>query len=198
MPATLKVERRLRMNFIAGKVQEISGLTARYAQEFSGLPAAQMDAKPDPQRWSINECLDHIIQSNATYHPMFAAIAAGTYQATAWARVPLLPAFWGRMLLKSVSPDYKGKNKTFKVFYPAQSAYGRNLTQEFAAANEELIVRLQSVAHVNLDRLIVTSPAAKFVVYPLRACIDILVEHEKRHFDQAVRVKRGFAAAQAG
>ena len=192
--ATLKVERRLQMNFIAGKIEEFHVLTAQYAKEFAGLTTAEMDTKPAPDRWSMNECLDHLIRSNGTYHAMLQAVAVGTYRPTGWSKVPLLPALWGRMILKSVSPVYAGKNKTFKVWQPSSSTFGRNMCGEFKEANEELARLLQGIAHVDLEWIIVTSPAAKFVAYPLKTCVEILVEHEKRHFNQALQVKREVAS----
>lgn len=178
------------MGFMAGKIEEIRGLTGKYTQEFSGLTATEMDTKLGPDRWSMNECLDHIIQSNSTFHGKLKAIASGTYRTGIWGRIPFLPALWGKMILKTVKPEYAGKSKTFSVFQPSSSHYGKNVTSEFTAANEELIKLFQNLPEADLDTRIVSSPVTNFINYSLRTTINILVEHEKRHFNQATRVKQ--------
>jgi hypothetical protein len=177
------------MEFIARKIQELENITAQYENEFSGLPDSDMDLKPAADVWSINECLDHVVQSNASYKGMIQDLAAGSYQASAWTRVPLFPIFWGKMIMKAVSPEHTGKSKTFPIWLPLKSNYGRNLTADFAAANGTFAESLRGLKDADFDRIVVSSPAGKFVTYTLRNAIDILVAHEKRHFNQAKRVK---------
>ena len=145
--------------------------------------------KPAEKVWSINECLDHIIQSNGSYHNALDAVAQKRNRRPAWSRIPFLPVFWGKMVLKAVSPETQGKSKTFPAFMPLSSRYGRNLASEVATANIQLAEKLRGISEEDLDRQIVTSPAGPFVTFSVRACVTILVEHEKRHFNQAKRLK---------
>jgi hypothetical protein len=181
------------MNFLDQKIRELADLSAKYAAEFSDLSPAEGDLKPAEKVWSINECLDHIIQSNGSYHKVLDAVAQKRNRRSAWSRVPFLPTFWGKMVLKAVSPDTKGKSKTFPAFMPLSSSYGRNLTSEVSAANAQLAEKLKGIREEDLDTQIVTSPAGPFVTFSVRACITILVEHEKRHFNQAKRLKDALA-----
>jgi hypothetical protein len=43
---------------------------------------------------------------------------------------------------------------------------------------------------VDVDKLYITSPLARLVTYSLRNAITILIEHEHRHINQAIRVKQ--------
>lgn len=181
------------MNFIDQKIQELSALSAQYQAEFSGLSAAEADLKPAEKEWSINECLDHIVQCNGSYHKVLDAVARKRHRRPGWSRVPFLPAFWAKMILKAVSPGTPGKSKTFPAFMPLSSRYGRNLAGEVAVANAQLAEKLKAIREEDLDAQIITSPAGPFVTYKLRACITILVEHEKRHFNQAKRLKDALA-----
>jgi hypothetical protein len=181
------------MNFIDGKIQELSDLSAKYAAEFSGVSPSEADLKPSEKEWSINECLDHIIQCNRSYHKVLDAVAQKRHRRPGWSRVPFLPAFWAKMILKAVSPGTPGKSKTFPAFMPLSSKYGRNLAGEVGVVNAELAEKLKAIQEEDLDKQIITSPAGPFVTYSLRACVTILVEHEKRHFNQAKRLKDGLA-----
>jgi len=179
------------MNFIEGKIQELADLSGKYVAEFSPLPPTEADLKPSEKEWSVNECLDHIIQCNGSYHEVLDAVAQNRHRRNAWSRVPFLPAFWAKMILKAVSPGTPGKSKTFPAFMPLSSKYGRNLAGEVATSNAQLTEKLKAIREEDLDKQIITSPAGPFVTYSLRACITILVEHEKRHFNQAKRLKDG-------
>jgi hypothetical protein len=179
------------MNFIEERIQELETLSEKFFQEFSGLSAEEMDMKPDADRWSINECLDHIIQSNKSYFSTFDAIATEKFRRNIWSKLPGLPSLWGKLILGAVSPDTQKRTKTFKVWYPLSSHYGRNLTNELASTNADLSKKLQGMKNVNMDEVFIASPAGEFITYRLRVGISILVEHEKRHFNQAKQVKNG-------
>ena len=181
------------MNFIEQKIRELADLSVKYTTEFSGLSPAEADLKPSEKEWSINECLDHIVQSNGSYHKVLDAVAQKRHRRSAWSRVPFLPAFWAKMILKAVSPETQGKSKTFPAFMPLSSRYGRNLAGEIATSNAQLTEKLKAIREEDLDTQIITSPAGPFVTYSVRACVNIQVEHEKRHFNQAKRLKDALA-----
>jgi len=48
---------------------------------------------------------------------------------------------------------------------------------------------MASVKDLNIDRTVISSPAANFVTYSLLDAFRIIVVHEQRHFQQAMRVK---------
>src|SRR5688500_18386909 len=89
------------LNLIARKVQ----------LEFGGLNAAQLNWQPAAGQWSIAQCLDHLIKTNEQYFPMFEKISNGTKQKTFWERLPGLPGFFGKLMLKSLDPANTRKLK---------------------------------------------------------------------------------------
>ena len=148
-----------------------------------------MDFKPDSKTWSINECFDHIIQSNQKYYDIFDSIVQGTYKGGNRIHFLILPRLLGKIIVKIVSPNYKGKSKTSPLFYPLQPKYGKNITIDLLEENELLIEKFKPFNEDMLDTVIVVSPANRFVTYSLRDCITLLVNHEKRHVNQAARLK---------
>jgi hypothetical protein len=183
--------------FIEDRIRDLEASSRRFENEFSGLDAALLDMKPDADQWSINECLDHLVRSNATFHPVLEQAAAGRIPGNFWFRLPFVPAFWGRMILGAVSPRTARKTRTFPVWLPLKSNYGRSVLPDLAAGNEALAGYFRKLEPLDLDKTLITSTGARFVVYNLRALINILTEHEKRHFNQAVRVKARVAGTSA-
>lgn len=176
------------MNWLQRQIGDINQVNEIITAEFSQLDVALMDFKPDANSWSINECFDHLIQSNKLYHAIFDAIANRRYAPRRG--VPILSRLAGQMLLKVVSPEYKGKFKTSPLLYPLQSTYKTNLATDLVKANEVLTGYFEICEEDNLDSLIVVSPVNKWVTYSLRECITLLVKHERRHLNQALNLKR--------
>ena len=185
------------MTWIEQEIAEIVTLNEKISAVFSALGADIMDLKPDAKTWSINECFDHIIQTNQKYYDIFDAIGRGTYKGGQWIHFLILPRLLGKLVIKAVSPDYKGKSKTAPIFYPLESTYGKNITTDLLEENNLLIEKFRQCKEDDLDNVIVISPVTVFVTYSLRDCITLLVDHEKRHFNQAMRLKVNFGASKA-
>jgi len=98
-------------------------LTEEVRATFGFLSKEQLNWKPSPQKWSIGQCLDHIITSNQQYEPIFKAFVNGTHKKTFWERLPFLPSMFGKMLMNSLKPNAKMKMKAPSVFRPAQRIY---------------------------------------------------------------------------
>ncbi len=177
------------MSWIEQEIGEIVQLNEMISAAFGAAGADVMDLKPDAKTWSMNECFDHIIQSNQKYYDIFDAIARGTYKAGLWAHFPILPRLLGKTVVKRISPDYKGKSQTVPLFYPLKSTYGKNIALDLLEENNILIEKIRPCKEEDLDSVMVASPVTGFVIYSLRDCITILVEHEKRHYNQAMRLK---------
>ena len=156
------------MSFIENQIEELNDLNEKFSSEFAELNSDKMNWKPGENTWSINECLDHIIQSNRKYYPIFDSIEQGTYKVGKWTHFPVLPKLFGKMVLKVVSPDYKRKSKTFPPFYPLSSHYGKNLTNDLIDENKALIEKFRKCKEEDLDRTIITSPINSFITYSLR------------------------------
>ncbi len=175
--------------FIENLIARIDEVTRKTAEEFSPLTAAQLNWKPSEKSWSIAQCLDHIIVSNETYFAQLETVINNRWQNSFYQNIPLLPKFWGSMIMKGVSPDSKRKSKTFKVFYPASSGIPVTIVKELASHNQTLKGFMEKSSHANLGRIVFTSPASKLITLRLKDVFKILTNHEERHLLQAKRVK---------
>lgn len=169
--------------------QSIEGLrtcTEQVRRLFSECSVEELNRKPANGGWSIGQCLDHLIVSNATYFSLFDEVAQGTKTHSFYERMPLLPSFFASMLIKSLkNPGMKAK--TTAVFEP-HSSIAASIVEDFARHNEQLIRKIESVRDKNLESYIITSPFASFVIYSMHNLLTIVVVHEQRHIHQAERV----------
>lgn len=164
--------------------------STRYAalRDFAGLRPAALQWKPAPDRWSVGQCLEHLIASNASYTSLFQSIAEGTYRKTLAERIPLLPRLFGPLVRWSMAPESGVKVKTTQAFEPSESRVSERVVDEFAESVDALVASIAALEHVDLERFVVTSPFASFVCYRLKDAIPVAVVHLERHRLQAVRV----------
>ncbi|MFT4603483.1 MAG: hypothetical protein ACI9W4_000197 [Rhodothermales bacterium] len=182
------------MDWIEKQTRALEAMAGDITAEFSSLSAETADYKLDANTWSINECFDHLMESNRKYYDLFESLHDGTYRRASLSRIPLLSRWLGRLVVRVVSPDYNGRSRTSHKLYPRQLRYGRNLADDLVEENQVLIDQIRRCAGHDLDR-VVASPINNLVAYSLGDCIRILVDHEARHIGQARNVKAGLARA---
>jgi hypothetical protein len=140
-----------------------------------------------PDRWSIAENISHLIKLNKSYFPVLDAIKKSSYKAPFIGRFNVITSFLGNMIYNSVLPDRKRKVKTFPVWEPDQSNADGGIIIAFRQHQEELKKRISALTDEELQ-ISISSPAKKYVVYKLHRAIDIIVQHERRHYVQAMEV----------
>ena len=162
---------------------------------FGRLTPAQLNWKPSAERWSVAQCFDHLIASNKGYLPIVENVLAGRKR-TFWQSMPVLPGVMGRLLIKSLDP-VKGRNlKAPKNFQPAQSDISGSVIDDFVAQQATIVEKMKVTGHLELERIIISSPVTSVVTYSLMDAYRVIVVHEARHFQQAKRVteESGFPA----
>lgn len=163
---------------IAGEVKET----------FGGLNAKQLNWKPSAEKWSVAQCLDHLIVSNKLEFPAIEDALKDGYRNPFWSKPPFFSKLCGNFLIGMVKP---GNNKRFKApksFRPAQSNIDAGIVDDFVANQEEVIRLFKMSECLDLDRVKIVSPIGSFFTYSLRDALLTIVLHERRHFQQAERV----------
>jgi DNA topoisomerase IA len=101
--------------------------------------------------------------------------------------MPLIPR-GGKLLIKSLDPKSTRKFKARKNFQPAQSDIRPTVIDDFVDHQGQVVEKMRSTEHLDLENIIVTSPIAAVMTYSLMDAYRIIVVHEQRHFEQAKRV----------
>jgi hypothetical protein len=169
----------------------ISGLeviTEATQKTFGSLSSLQLNWKPAPDRWSIAQCFEHLMNTNKSYLPIFQRIANDEKKNTVWESMPFLPRFFGGMLVKSLMPTSARKLKAPGVFAPSSSEIDEKIVWRFIDQQKEMTRSMAALEGKDLDAIRLTSPALKLITYSLRDACRIIVVHEQRHFQQAERL----------
>ncbi|MEP7211604.1 MAG: DinB family protein [Acidobacteriota bacterium] len=171
---------------VGGIISKLQKIDAEVRESFGSLSPEQINWRPSPDSWSIGQCLDHLIKSNEGFYGEFDKLAAGTRKNSFWETWSPLSKFAGSFLVKSLKADDK-KVKTIPTMTPP-SEIDAGIVDNFIRHNDELAGKVRSVANVDWQKTVVTSPFFGLMTYQLDTGLAAIIEHEKRHLRQAKRV----------
>jgi hypothetical protein len=147
-----------------------------------------LNFKLNASSWSAAQVLQHIVQVNESYFPMFDALQNGTYRKPWTGYLPFVPGMFGRVILNSVRPENVRKTTTFPIWEPVYGDADVTVVKDFKEHQERLKNYVSSMsANIN-HKTIINSPASKRIVYTLDDAFDIIVTHEERPLGQLRRV----------
>lgn len=162
----------------------------------SNLTSEQLNWKPGEESWSIGQCLDHLIISDCLYFPAFKKIAEGKHEMSFWEKWSPLSGFFGRMLVNQMDEKPRKKLNAPAIFVPPEKKIDMGIMERFHKHLDTLIDYTADFSRIDIDKTHITSPVSKVVTYSLRKAISILMQHEHRHINQAIKIKgmKGFPA----
>jgi len=165
----------------------VNNIAVETTTTFGQLTPSQLNWKPSADRWSVAQCFEHLLTTNKGYFPLIESVIAGQKQ-TLWTKVPVLPKLTGKLLIKSLDPASTRKLKAPKRFQPAQSNISGSVINEFVDQQTKIVETMKATEHLDLERIVITSPISAAITYSLMDAYRIIVVHEQRHFQQAQRV----------
>jgi len=172
------------MDLIVG----INNTTQKVSQNFSLLTNEQLNWKPDVSKWSIAQCLDHLIVSNSSYFPTFDKLINKTYQLPLLQKLNPFNKVFGPIMVRHLGPQSKQKLKNPKIFTPSTSTLPSTIIDDFSKHQEILINYFNELNFLDKDKIVITSPASSFITYSLHHAMQIITVHEQRHINQAKNV----------
>jgi len=159
--------------------------------------AAEADAdaanlKPGPDRWSANECIDHLERSMAEYLPLLrAAIERGRAKGKHGEEPFGRGTFVGRFLVKAMR---RGRTKRYpapRAFRPAAGDLDLPaLVDAFVARAEEMIALLEDADGLALGRIRFATPVSRLLRVSAAQAFEIHALHNHRHLEQAEEALR--------
>ena len=107
-----------------------------------------------------------------------------------WAKYSPFSKVFGRIMKDQLQEQVKRKLKAPKKFLPAASEIENGIIERYYKNRDEFLNLIAKCGNIDLDKTIITSPAVSVVTYSLRDALQFLMQHEHRHINQALRIKR--------
>jgi len=115
---------------------------------------------------------------------------ATNFKNNKWEELNPLKGFWGSILITQTQEKVKKKIKSPHLFFPANTINADDLIIRFENHLDKILSIINNCVDTDIDLAQVTSPVSKMVTYSLRNAIIIIIGHEQRHINQAIRLSK--------
>lgn len=154
------------------------------------VPESRWHLRPDPARWSMAECVEHLNLTAQAYLPLLRAAldrarAAGQ-RVGPHQRYRRDPVGW--LLWRMAGPPVRHRVKTTSSFIPSSARPLPVLMAEFDRLQEDQLRCVSEAEDLPLGRLWIRSPFDPRIRYNAYSCLTILPRHQQRHVWQAEQV----------
>jgi len=147
------------------------------------------NAKPDPQKWSIGQHLQHLnVTGDGYLAEIIKAIEnAGNkinVESTAKSTIQeYKPRFLMQKFINEMEPPVKRKFKVPKAFTPSMDSQldKEETLRYFIGLQDTFIVKMNEVVQANLLKVKITSPATSLFKLQLGEVFPLVTAHERRH-----------------
>jgi len=162
--------------------QQASELTAT-------LSEARFNWRPSPAEWSIEECLAHLTMVGQwELRAIEKAIAEGRQRGLT-GEGPFDYGAIDRFIVHQTEPPVRSPLPTPRHFVPLHGQPLTAVMPTFYHVQSQLILQLERADGLDLRRVKVATPISRFLKLSLGAMFAQIVAHERRHLDQAWRVR---------
>ena len=171
-------------------VQEFEAAQRRLHRLASRIPEVRWHVRPDPARWSMAECVEHLNLTATAYLPVIQGAlergrASGRRTGTP-RRYRRDPVGW--LLWRMAGPPVRHRVKTTSAFIPSAVRPVPDMVAEFDRLQDAQIRCVAEADGLPLGRLWIKSPFNQRIRYNVYACLTILPPHQQRHLWQAEQV----------
>lgn len=156
-------------------------------EQFCGLSEAQISWKPSEEKWSICECIEHLVVTHKLYNSKLKKLQP-IVEHPGEGSLKFKHTFSGRMILKYVDPNSTTRAKTFKVFKPSMRQINKNIIGSFCEEVETMILFAEQLHGADLRKIKISSPVSKLLKMNIGDALLINLYHDKRHLNQAEKI----------
>jgi hypothetical protein len=181
-------------------LEEIQNGLQRSDREAQALIATldeeRFNWRPDPRSWSIAQCLDHLNVANRVYlEPIQHAIEQARSR-SAPRRGPIQPRLLERWFIRSLEPASRPRLPAPRKIVPAARRSRGEVQEEWERIQARLQELLQVAAPLDLNKTRFVNPFIPLVRFSVGTGFRVIEVHERRHLQQAERVRRQAESAQ--
>lgn len=189
LPATSDMPQVLQPQLakLTDQLVEVSELAQRLVE---GLLPDQLRLRPEPERWSIAECLTHLSLCSEVFVDLIDSACLEAREKQQLGTGPFKMDKMAKLLNWTLKPPARIKARTTEKFEPANISVPEDALPRFLTLQGELGKAIEKANGLDLNKVIVTSPFSKRLKYNLFSCFVLIVTHELRHLWQAEQVKR--------
>jgi len=169
---------------------EFDQIRGQAMQLTEGLNEERFNWRPQAGQWSIEECLAHLlIAGNWEIRAIEDAIGRAKARGMTGAG-PFRYGPFERLIVRKTEPPVKRKFTAPKHFRPLHGQPVTAVLPSFLHLQSQLTLLAQSAEGLDLARIKVPTPISRLIRLSLGMTFAQVAAHERRHLEQAWRVRR--------
>ena len=161
-----------------------------------GLSEAQFNWRPEPNSWSIEECLAHLTMVGQTEIRLIeSAIQSGRARGVT-GNGPFRYGWVERTILRQTEPPVRRRFSAPRRFRPVHGQPVTAILPTFLHVQRQFAQLASQADGLDLARVKVPTPISRLMKFSLGITLAQAAAHERRHLEQARRVREspGFPA----
>lgn len=164
---------------------------AEQAQELTrGLTEEQFNWRPSATGWSIEECLGHlVIVGNVEIRALEQAISAARSRGKT-GQPPFHYGMMDRYIVSLTEPPARHQFSAPRRFQPLHGQPVTGVVPSFLHLQGQFMALLESSEGLHLAKVKVQTPISRFLRMSLGMMFAQIAAHERRHLEQARKVRR--------
>jgi hypothetical protein len=169
--------------------QQIESIKTEARELTEGLNESQFNWRPGPGEWSIEECLSHLTmvgqwELRAIEQAVEHGRAAGVTGTGPFSYGPI-----ERFIIDMTRPPVRTKLPAPKRFMPLHGQPVTAILPTFLHVQKMFQLQMRRAEGLDLARVKVATPISRFLRLSLGATFAQAAAHERRHLEQARRVR---------
>lgn len=179
------------MIWLKDVIKELKEIQQFTKNELLELSEEELVWKPQPDSWSVAECLKHMLIANNLYLDDIESKLKKAEVRTI--EHPIKFSLTGRVFLFFVDPKYKFKVPAPKIFKPVEKnrvENGTETVENFIALQQQIITSADKACGYDHSNIYTYSPLSKLLRFNIGEQFYIMMRHTRRHLNQAERVKK--------
>lgn len=164
----------------------------------AGLTESQFNWRPSPERWSIQECLGHLI---ITGQSTLKAVERAMERARSNHQTAAGPFRYGpvdRFFVRSLDTGSKRKFRAPRRLHPVHGQPVTAILPTFLHIQSQFQHQIQAADGLDLARIKVDTLISRFYKMSLGMTFALVAAHERRHLQQAREVRAMLPDSTAG
>lgn len=164
----------------------------------AGLSEELGTARVEAGSWSVSECLDHLATANRVYLSAMEGPAEQARAAGRSRRRPAQPGLLGGWFVATLEPPPKRwlSARAPRKIWPRPSPPLADAHAAFVASQAATRAFLQASADLDLAGVRFPNPFVPGIRFSLATGLHVIPAHERRHLQQAWRVRRALEAGE--